>query len=90
MLDPEEELLLKYKDEDGDLVTIMDSSDLSFAIQYCRVLRLTIICGMEGEKKVVGHEVVKELREIRDKVNKLLDVVTDSSKVVFLCVLCIW
>ena len=85
MLDPEEELLLKYKDEDGDLVTIMDNSDLSIAIQYCRVLRLTIICGMEGEKTVVGHEVVKELREIRDKVNKLLDVVTDSSKVV-ICV----
>ena len=83
MLDPEEELLLKYKDEDGDLVTIMDNSDLSFAIQYCRVLRLTIICGAEAEKKAVavGHEVTKELREIRDRVNKLIDIVTDSSTV---------
>ena len=61
----------------------MDNSDLSFAIQYCRVLRLTIIVGVEDSQKgvVVGTEVTKELREIRDKVNKLLDMVTDSSKV---------
>merc|ERR1719431_2275810 len=85
VLDPEEELLLKYKDEDGDLITIMDNSDLSFAIQYCRVLRLTIIVGVEDSKKKVGNagvgpEVTKELREIRDRVNKLLDMLTDSSK----------
>ena len=75
---------MKYKDEDGDLITIMDNSDLSFAIQYCRVLRLTIIVGVEDSQKkggVVGAEVTKELREIRDKVNKLLDMVTDSTKV---------
>jgi len=81
VLDPEEELLLKYKDEDGDLVTIMDNSDLSFAIQYCRVLRLTIICGVGTEKMVAGNDVVKELREIRNRVTKLLDSVTDNSKV---------
>jgi len=82
VLDPEEDLLLKYKDEDGDLITITDNSDLSFAIQYCRVLRLAIIVGGEGNKKVgtVGIEVTKELREIRDRVNKLLDMVSDSSK----------
>jgi len=82
VLDPEEELLLKYKDEDGDLVTIMDNSDLSFAIQFCRVLRLTIILGVEGTKKTVavGSAVTKELREIRDRVNKLIDMVSDSSK----------
>ena len=77
-------MLLKYKDEDGDLITIMDNSDLSFAIQYCRVLRLTIIVGVEESQKkgvVAGAEVTKELREIRDKVNKLLDMVTDSAKV---------
>ena len=84
VLDPEEELLLKYKDEDGDLITIMDNSDLSFAIQYCRVLRLTIIVGVEDSQKKTGNagtEVIKELREIRDRVNKLLDMLTDSSKV---------
>jgi len=82
VLNPEEELLLKYKDEDGDLITIIDNSDLSFAIQYCRVLRLTIIVGADDRKKdvAVGNDIAKELREIRDKVNKLLDTVTDSSK----------
>jgi len=81
VLDPEEELLLKYKDEDGDLITITDNSDLSFAIQYCRVLRLAIIVGGEDKRVgTVGSEVTKELREIRDRVNKLLDIVSDSSK----------
>jgi len=83
VLDPEEELLLKYKDEDGDLITIMDNSDLSFAIQYCRVLRLTIIVGVDDSQRKVGNagtEVTKELREIRDRVNKLLDMLTDSSE----------
>jgi len=80
VLDPEEELLLKYKDEDGDLITIMDNSDLSFAIQYCRVLRLTIIVGVEDGQKKAGAEVTKELREVRDRVNKLLDMLTDLSK----------
>jgi len=80
VLDPEDELVIKYKDEDGDLITIMDNSDLSFAIQYCRVLRLTIISSVTSEKKAVGHQVVMELREIRDKVTKLLDTVADTSQ----------
>ena len=84
VLDPEEDLLLKYKDEDGDLITIVDNSDLSFAIQYCRVLRLTIIVGVEDRQKKAGNagaEVTKELREVRDRFNNLLDLLTDSSKV---------
>jgi len=85
VLDPEEELLLKYKDEDGDLITIVDNSDLSFAIQYCRVLRLTIICGdannkNQGESVKLTKDVTKELREIRDRVNKILDSISDTSK----------
>ena len=35
------EIKLKYKDEDGDLITLFDSSDLATAIQYSRVLKLT-------------------------------------------------
>ena len=34
-------MTLKYKDEDGDLITLFDSSDLATAIQYSRVLKLT-------------------------------------------------
>jgi len=74
---PQEELLLRYKDEDGDLVTISDNSDLSFALQYCRVLRLTITVGGLGEAGVPG-EVVRELRTIRDRITTLLDMVADT------------
>jgi len=77
-LDPNEELLLRYKDEDEDLVTISDNSDLSFALQYCRLLRLTITCKGLQEGPGVEGEVVRELRDIRDRVNKLLDLVADS------------
>jgi len=77
-LDPNEELVLRYKDEDEDLVTISDNSDLSFALQYCRLLRLTITCKGLQEGPGVEGEVVRELRDIRDRVNKLLDLVADS------------
>jgi len=77
-LDPNEELVLRYKDEDEDLVTISDNSDLSFALQYCRLLRLTITCKGLQEGPGIEGEVVRELRDIRDRVNKLLDLVADS------------
>ncbi len=41
-LQASDDLTLKYKDEDGDLITLFDSADLSFAIQYSRVLKLTL------------------------------------------------
>ncbi|KFD46482.1 hypothetical protein M514_12655 [Trichuris suis] len=37
-----DEVTVKYKDEDGDLITVLDNSDLAFAIQCNRVLRLTL------------------------------------------------
>ena len=85
VLETNEELVLKYKDEDGDLVSLTDTNDLSHAINYSRVLRLTILkqnaAGNETSN-LVDAEVVKELRIIRDKVNHLLDkVVSGSGKV---------
>ncbi|CAN7947056.1 unnamed protein product, partial [Ixodes hexagonus] len=41
-LSSSDEVTVKYKDEDGDLITIFDSSDLSFACQCSRILKLTI------------------------------------------------
>jgi len=73
-LDAEEDILLKYKDEDGDLITITDNSDLTFAIQYCRVLRLTIITNTKENKNInLTPQTIKNLREIRDAVNRFLD-----------------
>ena len=37
-----DDLTLKYKDEDGDLITLFDSADLAAAIAYSRVLKLTL------------------------------------------------
>jgi len=82
-LDSTEELLLKYRDEDGDLITITDNSDLSFAIQYCRVLRLSLFPGsreLSGGGELVSSSVIGQLREVRDKVNKLLDTLVDTGK----------
>ena len=83
VLKTDEDLVLKYKDEDGDLVSLTDTNDLSYAIQYSRVLRLTILQS-EGQKCEVTNtfdkEVVKELRQIRDRVNTLLDMVVTGNE----------
>lgn len=76
VLKTDEELVLKYKDEDGDLVSLTDTNDLSYAIQYSRVLRLTILTQEGGNVgQGVNKEVIKELRLIRDRVNHLLDTI---------------
>ena len=85
VLKTDEDLVLKYKDEDGDLVSLVDTNDLTYAIQYSRVLRLTI-SQETPDKSVDGgnmfdKEVVKELRIIRDRVNHLLDMVVSDNKV---------
>lgn len=86
-LSANDDISIKYKDEDGDLITINDSSDLSFAIQCSRVLKLIILMNssIDSEislsesktKSTLGHtEIVNiktQLRNIRDHVNKLLD-----------------
>ena len=83
VLKTDEDLVLKYKDEDGDLVSLTDTNDLSYAIQYSRVLRLTILQS-DGQKceltNTFDKEVVKELRQIRDRVNTLLDMVVSGSE----------
>ncbi|XP_063313694.1 protein TFG isoform X1 [Pelobates fuscus] len=70
-----DEVAIKYKDEDGDLITIFDSSDLSFAIQCSRILKLTLF--VNGQPRPLESSQVKYLRreliELRNKVNRLLD-----------------
>ena len=70
-----DEVTIKHKDEDGDLITIFDSSDLSFAIQGSRILKLTLF--VNGQPRPLESSQVKYLRqkliELRNKVNRLLD-----------------
>lgn len=74
---------------DGDLITIFDSSDLSFAIQYSRVLKLQILLNNQTKDEVVLPSmkqsevfyVKQELRNIRDQVNRLLDTLDSKSEV---------
>ncbi|CAL8341665.1 unnamed protein product [Boreogadus saida] len=74
-LQSSDEVAIKYKDEDDDLITIFDSSDLSFAIQCSRILKLTLF--VNGQPRPLESSQVKHLRreliELRNKVNSLLD-----------------
>lgn len=66
---------------DGDLITIFDSSDLSFAIQCSRILKLQILMNDDKDEDKTSTQVnsadvlgIKvQLRSIRDQVNKILD-----------------
>nr|CAH7718016.1 unnamed protein product [Callosobruchus chinensis] len=75
-----DDIVIKYKDEDGDLITIFESNDLAFAIQCSRILKLQILLNSDIIKNdscaLNSNEVSKlkkQLRTIRDEVNKLLD-----------------
>lgn len=73
-----------YLISDGDLITIFDSSDLAFAIQYSRILKLSVLLpGKYGGNDVSPQVALvrKELQVIRDRVNTLLDSLGDMSSV---------
>lgn len=82
-LSTSDEVLLKYKDEDGDLVTIFDSSDLTSAIQCSRTLKLTVFLNSQSGESPLDEKpnkgitnilaIRKELSGIRDRVIHLLD-----------------
>lgn len=70
-----DEVLIKYKDEDGDLVTIFDSSDLTYAIHCSKTLRLTLFVNSQP-KQLTSEEarnMRRELQDIRNRINQLLD-----------------
>lgn len=70
-----DEVVIKYKDEDGDLVTIFDTSDLAFAIHCSKILKLSLFVN-GNPKPMEADDVVqirKELRSIRKQVDYMLD-----------------
>lgn len=70
-----DEILIKYKDEDGDLITVFDSSDLAFAIQCSRILKITLF--INGKPAPLNNDQVKyvksELRSLRQRIDQLLE-----------------
>lgn len=74
-LEASDEVTIKYKDEDGDLVTIADNNDLTFAIQCSRILKITLFVNQQPlplEPSEVSN-IRKELQFIRDRSNHVLD-----------------
>ncbi|RWS24254.1 hypothetical protein B4U80_03229 [Leptotrombidium deliense] len=74
-LNANDDIVLKYKDEDGDLITIYDSSDLNFAIQCSRILKITILVNGKFPplEPLEVKNIKKELKKIRDHANYVLD-----------------
>lgn len=73
-LSTNDDIVIKYKDEDGDLITIFDSSDLTFAIQCSRILKITLfVNGVQPSSVGDVQSLRRELQMIRDHVNAMLD-----------------
>lgn len=74
-------ILLQFLD--GDLVTVFDSQDLSFALQTSRVLKLQVFMNSNEERikpKLNADDFKKQLREIRNAVTWLLDSIEVSNE----------
>jgi hypothetical protein len=74
--DAKDDVLLKYRDEDGDLVTIADDSDLKFAIQCNRILKLSIF--PDGREPAVvppidAQQLSSDLHSLMEQTNHLLE-----------------
>ncbi|CAL1539699.1 unnamed protein product [Lymnaea stagnalis] len=83
-LSTNDEITIKYKDEDNDLITIFDSSDLTFAIQCSRILKITLFVGGPTKSVLEPASTVvlrRELQDIRDRVIDLLDRLEPTSLV---------
>ncbi|XP_046919907.1 uncharacterized protein LOC124499952 isoform X2 [Dermatophagoides farinae] len=78
-LQPTDEIHLKYRDDDNDLISIIDDNDLSFAIQYSRILKLKVFVNEKiapgtGRTSMNNYkDICHELIEIRNRCNQLLE-----------------
>lgn len=78
-LQPSDEIEIKYRDEDNDLILITDDNDLSFAIQCSRYLKLNIVPKDEQSLSALSTraqliEVRRTLVEIRNQCGRWLKV----------------
>lgn len=73
-----DEIVVKYTDDDGDLITIFDDSDITLAIQLSRILKLTIFHkdgggGMKTTSVANTKHVRDELISVRNRINTILE-----------------
>ncbi|KAJ8949968.1 hypothetical protein NQ318_002376 [Aromia moschata] len=61
-----DDITIKYKDEDGDLITIFDSSDLSFAIQCSRILKLQILLNSDLKNESASALTLTEVTNLKN------------------------
>lgn len=77
--DAKDDIKLKYRDEDGDLVDIDNDSDLKSAIQSNRYLKLVISLGDEEDDCSIledNHKISlskKEFRQLTDTMERILE-----------------
>ncbi|CAK9289941.1 unnamed protein product [Gordionus sp. m RMFG-2023] len=71
----DDDIRLKYSDEDGDLITLSDNAELNTALEAGSILKLSInISGKEFKLETSEvKKIRKELKTIRDRINYLLD-----------------
>ncbi|CAL8088450.1 unnamed protein product [Calicophoron daubneyi] len=71
-LSNDDDLLIKYKDEDGDFITIADESDLSFAIQSSKVLQIKLFVKDTLESSKLGS-AVGDKADLENRLSELGD-----------------
>lgn len=80
--DAKDDVKLKYRDEDGDLVDIDNDSDLKSAIQSNRYLKLVISLGDEEDDCSIledNHKISLSKKEFR-KLTETMECILDSLK----------
>ena len=77
-------LIVFFRDEDGDLITLRNSLDLEVALSYSRVLKLTLFIHEKtsaedkSTKNIFNKNLVKELKSIRNRITEILDSILDE------------
>ncbi|XP_055341808.1 protein TFG-like [Paramacrobiotus metropolitanus] len=75
-----DEIVVKYKDEDGDLITIVDDPDLAFAMQTHKTLKLVLLVngdtGVSSQPKGsdASHNTIDLMETVRELQGKLAEI----------------
>jgi protein TFG len=73
---PNDDILMKYTDEENDLITLSNDSDVLLALQSSKILKLTLFLKDKEdniEEAIKPTEIVKELYNIRLSIDSFLE-----------------